>query len=241
MAEVIPLFSDGELADHPPVVIKRAFDAYNITAVAVGWPITANLTESRKKRIRVALKDCGGLAGWEMALARAAKSDLLTGKVKPRWGKAPKAEVKLDWFLWDKRRTSLLDGEYDNREAAPAAAGPSFQKRLAAAARPVREQVPFVLETTREQRMASTVILYRKHKRWADANRVECELAEIEGRPAVLVPDPAAKNPDVVTPRREQATGVKEQFATSRRESVTDVPPDYWDEIPEGDESLVEG
>lgn len=226
------LFNDGELADHPPVMIKRAFDAYNVTALAVGWPVTANLTESRQKRIKVALKDCGGLAGWEMALARAAKSDVLTGKVKPRWGKAPKAEVKLDWFLWDKRRTSLLDGEYDNRDVPPATEGPSFRQRLNNAARPVKEQVPFVLDTTREQRMAETIFLYRKHKRFADANRVEEELASIEGRPPVLVPSPEARNPEIVPPR------MSEQKVTR---PAMDAPPDWWEEIPEGNESAVEG
>src|SRR5882672_7032065 len=131
MAEVIPLFNDGELADHPPVMIKRAFDAYNTVALAAGWPQTANLTEGRKKALKVALKDCGGLAGWNLALARAAKSDFLCGKIKTLRSPAGFKDMKLGFLLYPKRLTSLLDGEYDNREAAPAPAGPSFRQRLA--------------------------------------------------------------------------------------------------------------
>lgn len=225
------LFNDGELADHPPVMIKRAFDAYNTAARAAGWPETANLTEGRKKALKVALKDCGGLAGWEMALARAAKSDFLCGKVKTLRAPTGFRDMKLAFMLRPVRLTSLLDGEYDNREAAPAPAGPTFRQRLNNAARPVKEQVPFVLDTTREQRMAETILLYRKHKRWADANRVEDELARIEGRPPVLVPAPDARNPDVVPPR------MSEQKVTS---PIMDAPPDWWEEIPEGDEAQAE-
>jgi len=187
------LFQHGELAKHPPVLLKRAFDAYNVVAAAAGWPETANLTESRQKRLKVALQDCGGLAGWESALARAAKSDFLCGKTKSFRAPTGFKGTKLDFFLRSDRRASLLDGEYDNRDAAPAPRA-SFQSRMAAASGPVRpaKELPFVQTETREQRMAGTILSYRRLGRYDDANRVEAELAKAEGRPPVLVPHPGA-------------------------------------------------
>lgn len=50
-------------------------------------------------------------------------------------------------------------------------------------AAPVRE--------TREQRLTGLIGSYRRIGRYADANRIEEELAKLEGRPPTLVPDPA--------------------------------------------------
>lgn len=233
-----PLFEDGEIAGQPNHIIKRAFAAYNAAARAAGWPETANLTESRQKRIKVAIRDCGGLAGWELALARAAKSDFLCGKTKSFRAPTGFKGTKLDFFLRADRRTSLLDGEYDNRApSSEPAPGKSFQQRMSAAARPGKPQeLPFVQTETREERMRATILIYRKYGRHKDANRVEDALAVIEGRPPELVPAPDAKDPDNVPPARAKPPPYhapprrSEAEITRAMAAAQDVP---WEDIPE--------
>lgn len=70
---------------------------------------------------------------------------------------------------------------------------------------------------TREQRMAASIVSYRRHGRWGDANRLEEELARIEGRAPVLVPAPDA----VARPRYEEAPPIDD---------------DDYAAIPEGDD-----
>lgn len=55
---------------------------------------------------------------------------------------------------------------------------------------------------TREERLAGMITSYRRVGKYADANRLEEELAKLEGRPPVLVPAPDAKDPDVVPETR---------------------------------------
>lgn len=214
------LFEDGELAEHPDHIIQRAFDAYNAAAIGAGWPQTTNLTDSRRKRLKAAIRDCGGLAGWEMAMARAAKSGFLTGKVKTL--RAPVGFLaKLDFFLRSDRRTSLLDGEYDDK--APAAVRSVLDRVRAMPNAPPPKELPFVPEPE-EVRLAAMIATFRKLDRWADANEVEKRLAKLEGRPAVLVPAP-----DVAR------YGMPERPPEPPRRPapiITDVPD--WDGVPEG-------
>ena len=85
----------------------------------------------------------------------------------------------------------------------------------------LKPAAPFVPEP-REVRLAALVVSYRKVGKWADANRVEEELAKLENRPPVLVPAPDWKAPPAQTkpspPARNPAP-------------VTDL--DGWDMVPE--------
>lgn len=70
-----------------------------------------------------------------------------------------------------------------------------------------RQAVPIATpapQETREQRMAFSIVAYRRHGQYDRANKLEQELANLENRPAVLVPSPDAPNPDLSPRERPQ-------------------------------------
>ncbi len=89
---------------------------------------------------------------------------------------------------------------------------------------------------TREERLAGMIISYRKVGKHADANRLEEELAALEGRPPTLVAHPDARDPDMPPPRPKPppyrpAPPRSEAEITRAMAAAQDVP---WEEIPEG-------
>ena len=93
---------------------------------------------------------------------------------------------------------------------------------------------------TREDRMASSIVSYRKHGQWDRANKIEQELSVIQKRPAVLVPSPDAPNPDL-SPRQSPTNGSHGsagKYANPRgpvSDVVADEPPPWSDaDVPEG-------
>lgn len=120
---------------------------------------------------------------------------------------------------------------------APQAMLEAWRERLGIVVQPYRPE-------TREERLSAMIVSYRKVGRFEDANRIERQLAEIEGRPPVEVPAPDARDPDVVPPkvyqrqdpprRPSRADVVSDRI--NRR--VTDVPPEDYTEIPESDPDL---
>jgi hypothetical protein len=101
--------------------LEAAVEAYNLTAdYAVGqgckWPKCENLHETRRKKLKARLKDCGGLEGWKGAMMRAIHSDYLMGRTqrKPEYASWTPS---LDFFLQLKSFTQLLEGFYDNKPA----------------------------------------------------------------------------------------------------------------------------
>lgn len=95
-------------------------------------------------------------------------------------------------------------------------------------------QVAPTVQETEAQRLAHTITAYRQAGKWADANRVEERLAALEGRPPVLVPAP-----DVRRPGPAAASGGQKNRPSGRPGSdpgVTDVGPEAWEGVPEGDD-----
>lgn len=98
---------------------------------------------------------------------------------------------------------------------------------------------------TRAQRLANMIVSYRNADRYDDANRIETELAKMEGRQATLVPAPDVAN--LGMPPKDLGRGPVQKprdYSKPMRGPVTDAldlsPPDWDDAIPEGDEALIE-
>lgn len=209
------LFREGELPKQPNRFAKEAFDIYNEVAAMVGWPVTANLTEARQKKLLVAIHDCGSVRGWREAMERAGKSGLLTGKRKSlRYPVGFMA--KLDFFLRTDKRTMLLDGEYDDKAVARTAMQ-QIRALPTPGARPIEK--PFVPES-QDVRELAMIESYTRHGRYADANRIAQARADRLGIPAVLIPDPAVAM---------EGMAPKPAPSPRNRPTVTDIP-DWADE-----------
>lgn len=86
-----------------------AFEAYNQAAGRAGWPKAQAMTKTRKAALKARLKDCGGIEGWNAALAKAEASPHLTGQNDRGW------TADLDFLLQAKSFTKLMEGSYDRK------------------------------------------------------------------------------------------------------------------------------
>jgi uncharacterized protein YdaU (DUF1376 family) len=90
--------------------VSQAVSRYNEAATKAGWPQVHKLTPNRSKQLRLRLKDCGGLNGWEDALRRAFASDFCRGRTSKPW-----TGFGFDWLVKAGNFTKLMEGNYDNR------------------------------------------------------------------------------------------------------------------------------
>lgn len=99
-------------------------------------------------------------------------------------------------------------------------------------------QKPAPGSETREERLASTIVSYRRIGRWDRANELELELAGIEKRPPTLVPAPDASQigmpprPDF---RPQRTSNMGHNRPPGPITDVLDEDPG-WTDIPEGAE-----
>lgn len=101
-------------APKPTDDTKPAVDAYNEAAAKYSWPRCDKFTEARAKKLKVRLKDCGGLVGWQAALEKMAASDFLMGRTA-RDEEHKNWKPDLDFLLKESSFTKLMEGKYDNR------------------------------------------------------------------------------------------------------------------------------
>lgn len=119
-------------ADEP----QLALQAYNSVAKELNWPGAVKLTNARLSKLRTRLTECGGIAGWEDAMAKARASPWLRGET--RRGKGfENWTPDLDFFLQQASFTKLLEGKYDERSNPNQTTGLSG---IIAAARLVADQ-----------------------------------------------------------------------------------------------------
>ena len=76
------------------------------------------LTDKRRRHLRARLRDCGGLEGWQGALAKIADSPFLLGRTGGPWS------VTFDWLIGEANFVKLCEGNYD-RTADPPSDGPA--------------------------------------------------------------------------------------------------------------------
>jgi hypothetical protein len=102
----------------PPAPLEEAAAVYNTAAEEAGWPKVQRLTTPRKAALKNRLAECGGLDGWQTAMAKAAASHFLTGKTTRSNGHA-NWRPDFDWFTTAGNFTKLMEGSYDNPTRIP--------------------------------------------------------------------------------------------------------------------------
>lgn len=102
----------GEGAGAPPP-LDEAAAVYNETAERVGWSKVQRLSPSRMTALKNRLAECGGIEGWQTAMAKAEASNFLTGKT-PRTNGHANWRPGFDWFTTASNFTKLMEGSYDN-------------------------------------------------------------------------------------------------------------------------------
>lgn len=94
--------------------LDEAVSVFNQTAERVGWPKVQHLNAERKRGLNARLRECGGIVGWQSAIAKAEASDFLSGRSTPTEGHEG-WRFTFDFMLVAKRFTKLMEGGYDNR------------------------------------------------------------------------------------------------------------------------------
>ena len=89
------------------VPLDEAILAYNELAGETGLPKAQRLTDTRRSALRLRLEECGGLDGWEAALAKIRGSPFLRGENERGW------RANLDFLLRQSNFTKLMEGAYD--------------------------------------------------------------------------------------------------------------------------------
>jgi uncharacterized protein YdaU (DUF1376 family) len=105
------LSSDDDATENLPEEIEDAVTAYNAVAAEVGWPLVQVFSKARRSAIKARLAECGGMAGWLDALARARGSPLLTGQNDRGW------TADFDFLTRQSSFAKLMEGSYDPRPA----------------------------------------------------------------------------------------------------------------------------
>ena len=72
-----------------------------------GLPQVQRITETRHRKLRLRLAECGGIKGWRVALAKVAESEFLKGGGSKGW------RADFDFMLKQSSFTRLLEGVYD--------------------------------------------------------------------------------------------------------------------------------
>lgn len=96
-------------------LLDEAVRRFNVVAEELKLPKVQRLTEPRKASLRKRLVECGGLDGWDFAMARIRASPFLTGS--KGW------TADFDFVLQPKSFTKLMEGGYDDRGNANALQG----------------------------------------------------------------------------------------------------------------------
>lgn len=246
-AKVEPaLFEVDELAPAPDKLLVDALAIFNEIVARVNveargtiWNGAKVLTDARRKRLKIAVQDCGSLVGWRKVLEGASRNGFLLGKE----GRTPAHRnwrPDLDFFIQPKTVVKLVEGAYSaaletpKRIFIPGASQPAHLKP----AEPFKHDIESPAD-----RMAFTIAKYRERGKWADANRVEESLAALQKRPAVLVPSPdtahltgSASHAAAAVPEKspaEREADRRRAFEAKNRANATELPGWLDEAIPD--------
>lgn len=92
-----------------PDEIQIAVDQFNRAAERSGWPVVRVLSKSRRSALAARLRECGGLEGWAVALAKAQASPHCCGQNDRGW------VASFDFITRQSSFAKLMEGNYDNR------------------------------------------------------------------------------------------------------------------------------
>lgn len=113
--ELAPLQGRANKAD-----VDLAVEAWNATAARVGLASVQRLSTARKNLVLARLAECGGLEGWNHAMAKVEASRFLRGEVRTNGHEAWRASF--DFIVKQGNFTKLMEGNYDDRKGAAATA-----------------------------------------------------------------------------------------------------------------------
>ena len=118
---------------HPPDT-QIVIDLWNAMAERTGLAKVQRLTQQRASLISARLRDAGGLAGVRAALEKVERSSFLTGQRQAAAGHE-NWRCSFDFFLKAQSFTKIMEGQYDDRDAAngPRSAGGGSAVRQAMA------------------------------------------------------------------------------------------------------------
>jgi biotin operon repressor len=85
-----------------------AVKAWNDLADELSLPRVQRITETRRRRLAQRLRECGGLDGWSVALAKIRGSPLCRGEIG-KW------RADFDFVLQESSFVKLMEGKYDDR------------------------------------------------------------------------------------------------------------------------------
>lgn len=262
------LFHDEGLPEAPGPLEMEAYAAWNEIAERVGWTKATKLTPDRCRKIKRAVKEAGGLAGWRETLERGAKSPFLTTKFKP----------DLEFFTRLPKLLKTMEGGFDGNQSMadaqktlskqmdpedqwarwlrdyrlkgfwPSSLGPRPEeagcKAPPAMLEACRARLGIVVAEraaeTLEDRLTASRDSYTRLGQYARANAVEQKLADIQNRPPVLIPAPSASDPDTAP------EPTPKPYRPAPRPSEAEIPRQMaaqdaeWFEEPEGDAAHAE-
>lgn len=226
----------GEVLPNTEDNIVVAFAQYQQAAsLQEHWIRHRYMTEAQKKGIRARLSEAGGMAAWKEALQIAGKSEFLCGKII---GKTGRFKMDLNFLLRPSAFAKILDGFYTREEPTTRLVLPTLQTPAQRPAEPFKHDIE-----TPEDRMAFTIASYRRRGKWADANRIEQQLADLQKRPALLVPAPdvahltgSASHATAIVPEKSPADREADRrraFEAKNRANATDVPDWTTEPVPD--------
>ena len=101
-----PSATDCDAADRQEE-LAEALAAFNRMAAEVGLPEAQGLSRKRRLALKARLRDCGGIAGWRIAMDRVRASPFLRGDNDRGW------RASLDFLLKPESFAKLMEGAYD--------------------------------------------------------------------------------------------------------------------------------
>jgi hypothetical protein len=116
-------------------LVVEAQAAWNEMAAKHGLSQVTRIGDERRKGLRKALIDLGGIAGWREACARIARSGWCTGKGRGGW------KADFDFLLQPTSRDKIMDGRYDDEFTSIGAAKRAAEVRERKPAGPSVEAV----------------------------------------------------------------------------------------------------
>lgn len=100
----------------------QAVKAWNDLADDLSLPKVQRMTETRRRKLTARLRECGGLDGWSVALAKIRGSPLCRGEVG-KW------RADFDFVLQESSFVKLMEGKYDDRSPGRHEANGSVNSR----------------------------------------------------------------------------------------------------------------
>jgi len=125
--------------------LADAVNSWNLMASSKKLPQIQILTERRKRSLTARLAECGGLEGWQVALAKVRDSPFLTGDNDRNW------RADFDFLLQQKSFTKLMEGGYDGQARATSKPN-SIQHSVEVVSGAIQAQLDAALEAERGER-----------------------------------------------------------------------------------------